>query len=95
MEKISALMQLPIGIRIVAKDLTDSEQERLLDLMAGGKALLRFDKPQGSSKWVFTYVEDPEVDHDMVVQELASQFPLLLTAIRECLKFPVYLRANS
>ena len=40
-EKVSALMKLPIGIRIVAKDLTDSEQEMVLDLMAGGKALLR------------------------------------------------------
>ena len=37
-EKISALAKLPIGIRIVAKDLTDSEQEMILDQTAGGKA---------------------------------------------------------
>ena len=71
-EKVSALTKLPVGIRIVAKDLTDSEQEKILELMEGGKALLRSDKPQGSSKWVCTCVADPKLHHEVILPELAS-----------------------
>lgn len=89
-EKVSALTKLPIGMRVVAKDLTDAEQEMILDLTAGGKALLRFDKPQGSSRWVCTYVANPEIDHDVLLMELAVQFGLLLNAVRECPRFSIY-----
>lgn len=95
-EKVSALTKLPVEIRIVAKDLTDSEQENILELMEGSTALLRFDKPLGSSKWVCAYVADPDViHHHIILAELAMWLTFLLHDIRKCPRSFVNLLANS
>ena len=86
--KINDLVALSVTMRVVAHGLTESEFGAILDRVACGKSLVRFDREGLSARydhWRCTLLLDPDIEHDVVVMELAAQYTLLLHNIRTSL----------
>lgn len=86
--KINDLAALGLQMRVFARGLTESEVEAILDRVACGKSLVRFDReglPARYDHWRCTLLLDPDIEYDAVVMELAAQYTLLLHNIRTSL----------